>query len=270
MVQGLRDAKAQSLTLGGLLAHKPDLSGRLVGRGWLGLERHMIFTGATGIGKSTLAMQLALMWAAGSTAWGMRPVRPLRTFYLQGEGGLDDMQFMIAEILRGMRDTLNPAKLEDNFRVAYTTDVRGPALIPWLRDALGDYKPDLIWMDPLFQFFGGDVKDQAAVTHFCREVLHPFGVERGAAWCIIHHENKPSGIAPARWNRVYSGSGSADSANWCKASLSLERTSDTQATLWAGKNGESSGLGEGCVAPHHPHSIPLRRADHARVWVEDV
>lgn len=258
------------MTLDELLGHKTDRSTCLLGRNWICEAGSCVLTGPTGAGKSTVALQMALSWASGVPTWGICPTRPLRTFYVQGEGGVDGMQLMVSELLKGLAGMVSRDALRENFRIAYTTDVSGPKFISWLAQALGEYRPDLIWVDPLFQFFGGDIKDQAAMTHFVRRELHPFADKMRCAWMIVHHENKPSPDTPARWNRVYSGSGSAELANWCRGSLALERVADDRSILWAGKNGESSGLGEGCVAAHHPHSIPLRRAEHARVWLEDV
>ena len=86
-------------------------------------------------------------------------------------------------------------------------------------------KPDLLWLDPLFAFMEGAVKDQEAASHFLRTLIQPFIVMHNLGVIILHHTNKPpSGNEKSTWQSgdfAYVGSGSIEFANWARAVLFL-------------------------------------------------
>ena len=56
-----------------------------------------LFVGQSGIGKSSLCMQLAINWALGRTTFGIRPERPLKSLIVQAENDVGD----VAEMFQG-------------------------------------------------------------------------------------------------------------------------------------------------------------------------
>ena len=58
--------------------------------------RALLLVGATGLGKSSLAMQLMIKWSLGQAAFELEPARPLKSLLIQAEnddGDLAEMKF---------------------------------------------------------------------------------------------------------------------------------------------------------------------------------
>ena len=51
----------------------------------------LLLVGPTGIGKSSLSMQLMLLWALGRAALGIQPARPLKSLLIQAENDDGDL-----------------------------------------------------------------------------------------------------------------------------------------------------------------------------------
>ena len=70
----------------------------LLGQRWLCRGGSCLFVGQSGIGKSSLAMQMAVSWALGKEVFGIKPVKPLKSLLIQAENDFGD----VSEMLRGM------------------------------------------------------------------------------------------------------------------------------------------------------------------------
>jgi hypothetical protein len=51
----------------------------------------LLLVGATGLGKSSLSMQLMIKWAVGQPVFGLEPVKPLRSLLVQAENDDGDL-----------------------------------------------------------------------------------------------------------------------------------------------------------------------------------
>ena len=69
----------------------------VLGNRWLCKGGSCLFVGQSGIGKSSLCMQLAINWALGRTTFGIRPERPLKSLIVQAENDVGD----VAEMFQG-------------------------------------------------------------------------------------------------------------------------------------------------------------------------
>ena len=56
-----------------------------------------LFVGQSGIGKSSLAMQMAVSWALGKEVFGIKTVKPLKSLLIQAGNDFGD----VSEMLRG-------------------------------------------------------------------------------------------------------------------------------------------------------------------------
>ncbi|NBR88056.1 MAG: hypothetical protein EBT61_21635, partial [Verrucomicrobia bacterium] len=54
----------------------------------------MLIVGNTGIGKSSLVMQMMIRWALGEGCFGINPARPLKSLLVQGENDEQDLAEM--------------------------------------------------------------------------------------------------------------------------------------------------------------------------------
>ena len=101
--------------------------------------------------------------------------------------------------------------------VTFINEVLGPLLT--------HHQPDLVWLDPVLQYLGGDGNQQEVVGEFLRSHLSPLIKRFHCAVILIHHTNKPSRSnhqqRQTHLQHAYDGAGSAEFSNWPRAVLSL-------------------------------------------------
>lgn len=199
-------------------ANDPD---NLIGNRWITRGSSMIISGGTGIGKSSLIMQIIIRWCLGLDFFGITPVKPLKIGVIQAENDKGDL----AEAFRGVThrrfsiEQMNTLHKNLEFR---TETVRtGEAFLAYARRFIHRSKLDLIVADPLFSYFGGDLSDQSEVSVFLRNRLQPILHETKVAWIWMHHVAKPqrkeSGAEPlTTMELAHSGFGSSELANWAR------------------------------------------------------
>ena len=125
-------APATALLTKNLLAFerpKPGDDSELLQTRYLCRGGGMLICGATGIGKSSLAIQLAMLWAIGKGAFGLVPPRPLKVLIIQAENDDGD----IAEFRDGVCAGYNFSASEmmqasNNVVIRYETRSRGAML----------------------------------------------------------------------------------------------------------------------------------------------
>ena len=71
----------------------------VLGNRWLCKGGSCLFVGQSGIGKSSLCMQLAISWGLGRTTFGIRPERPLKSLIVQAENDAGDVAEMFQEFV---------------------------------------------------------------------------------------------------------------------------------------------------------------------------
>jgi hypothetical protein len=197
----------------------------LIGDRYLCRADGAIITSTSGMGKSSLSLQMATAWALGRPVFdGLRPNGPLRSLIFQAEDSEGDM----AEVKLGMIHGFSLTKDEQSLvseRVRIITDRvhRGLSFYQELKRQVEIHKPDIVWINPLLAFIGGDVNDAEAAGQFLREQLNSLNEPPRFAYIIIHHTAKPPKEATTRrWNEVmYDMAGSADLTNWARAIISL-------------------------------------------------
>jgi hypothetical protein len=189
----------------------------------------LLFVGPSGIGKSSASVQQDILWALGRPAFGIRPARPLRILCIQAENDEGDLY----EMARGVCDGLS---LSDGDRAAIRNRVfyaseRGRTGTDFLKDVvaplLKQHRPDILRIDPLLAFLGGDVNDAKVTAAFLRTGLNPLLEEFGCAAIINHHTPKVTNRNTSEWRAsdwMYAGAGSADLTNWCRAMIVIDPT----------------------------------------------
>lgn len=142
-------------------------------------------------------------------------------------------------------------------RVLIVTDRihRGLSFRAELKRQIELHSPDIVWINPLLAFIGGDVNDSTAVGTFLREQLNSLNEPATFAYIIVHHTAKPPKEKKERqWNEVmYEMAGSADLTNAARAILALQATeTQGQFRLIAAKRGQRAGLTEKVPGVHNP------------------
>jgi hypothetical protein len=200
----------------------------LLGNRFLCVEGGMLFIGPSGIGKSSANMQQDICFALGRPAFGIKPRRPLRILTIQAENDDGDL----AEITRGVCDHLELSdeerrQVDENVIYIKEKSKTGEEFLRQLRGLVQKYKPDIIRIDPLHAYAGGDVRDPAITTPFLRTGLNPILSEFHCAAIIVHHTPKTTYRDTREWvatDWMYAGAGNADLTNWARAILVIDST----------------------------------------------
>jgi RecA-family ATPase len=216
------DDKSTVVSIKDLINFDPDNDpDNLIGKRWLTRGSSMIVSGGTGIGKSSLMMQIVIRWCLGLDFFGIKPVKPLKIGVIQAENDKGDL----AEAFRGVVKGLNMgvsdiAILQENLHFRTEAVRTGDAFLAYARRFIHKSKLDVIVADPLFSYFGGDLSDQGEVSVFLRNKLQPILHETKVAWVWMHHVAKPqrkeSNEPLTTMELAHSGFGSSELANWAR------------------------------------------------------
>jgi len=202
------------------------LRGSDEGKGRILCKRHIaLLSGETGVGKSTLITQMAIMFALGQPLFGLTPIRPLKIFVFQAENDDRDMWEKLDGTIENVVKPLGIKKYEELLKKNLLFEkescgLKGEAFIKHVKKCCEVYRPDLIIADPLFSYIGSDVSDQGKVSDWIRKLFDLCKKEQFAMF-IIHHFNKPRG--EKKDSTVYSASGSAELMNTARVVFNIER-----------------------------------------------
>jgi RecA-family ATPase len=189
-----------------LLHAEIDHSQNILGNFFLERGHYTVLVGPSGIGKSVVAVQMAIEAAAGLHVFGMPIPEPLRVVLVQAEDSDNDLKLQVRciETIAHSEEVqerlgLSPEdikeRIENNLTVV-TTNVRGAALFTDLRKeftnrATGKSKVDLVIFNPAFAFLEGSASSDLAVNTFLRKQLQSFLRRMQAAGVVVHHTVKP-------------------------------------------------------------------------------
>jgi hypothetical protein len=206
----------------------------LIGNRWLCKGGSLLINAQSGIGKSSLTMQLAIGWALGAgrfselLTFGIKPVRPLKSLILQAENDIGDQAEIIQSVVYKYGSQNNCR--EEDMRmlkqqlVFYRDNVHsGAEFLRVLEALVVRHRPDVAWIDPLMCYLGDDISDQKVVTEFCNG-LNRISSKTGVLLVLIHHLPKPrEGTARTDSDLAYAGFGSSALTNWAREVVTLQR-----------------------------------------------
>lgn len=185
----------------------------------------ILLVGPTGIGKSSFALQCALLWSLGREAFGIVPARALRVLIVQAENDLGDMAEFREGIMKGL--SLSTEECRGSVMKTVWEDTRtGPEFCEQVLGPLLEQESfDLVVIDPALAYLGADANQQKDVSIFLRNSLNLVLHRTGCGLVLVHHTNKPpSGSEKPSWQAgdfAYTGSGSSEWANWARGALSI-------------------------------------------------
>ncbi len=215
------DDQSTVVSIKDLMSFDPDNDpDNLIGKRWLTRGSSMIISGGTGIGKSSLMMQIVIRWCLGLDFFGITPVKPLKIGVIQAENDKGDLAEAFQGVGFGLNlspDEMRTLQIQLEFR---TEAVRtGDQFLAYARRFIHKSKLDVIVADPLFSYFGGDLSDQGEVSVFFRNKLQPILQETKVAWIWMHHISKAQrkdGEPMTTMELAHAGFGSSELANWAR------------------------------------------------------
>lgn len=190
----------------------------------------LLVQGPTGLGKSSLLLQLFALWSIGQTAFDIAPVRPFKCVLIQAENDEGDMAEMRDGICLGLNLSKEQrAQFFSRVLVLESAGITGRRFCTEVVAKILDlHQPDILGIDPALSYIGGDVKEQKVVGDWLRVSLNPILFSHGCGCVLLHHTNKPAmGKEKPAWlngDMSYTGTGSAEWANWARAILSIQST----------------------------------------------
>jgi hypothetical protein len=208
-------------------------SNNLIGNRWLCKGGSLLINAQSGIGKSSLTMQLAIGWALGSGAFsdvltfGIKPIRALKSLILQAENDIGDQAEILQSVVckYGKNECGEFEKQALNERLVFYRDNvhSGAEFLRVLEALIVRHRPDVAWIDPLMCYLGDDISDQKVVTEFCNG-LNRISSKTGVLLVLIHHLPKPrEGTARTDSDLAYAGFGSSALTNWAREVVTLQR-----------------------------------------------
>jgi hypothetical protein len=251
----------------------------VAGHHWLRKGGSALLVGPSGIGKSSFARQLAMLWALGRPCFGITPTGPLKILMIQAENDLADLHDMDLGIAQGMgivQDTAVWAQLERNLVTNHNVADTGHAFIVALQRLVDHHQPDLVIVDPLLSFIGNDISKQEVVGQFCRNWLNPVLAGSSVAFLGVHHSGKPpKDVIPNKKGKrpiksmsewAYHGIGSSELTNWARAIMVLNPLPDGTYELLLAKRGKRA-------EATHPDGTPtntilLRHSTQNIFWLQ--
>jgi RecA-family ATPase len=251
---------------------------QLLGKRWICRGGSALWVGSSGLGKSVLCMQAAITWAIAESFFGINPHgEGLKSLIIQAENDEGD----VAESIQGVFKAMNLTDKQKELVMARVTIVRdctstGEKFVDRVRRLVEKHKPDLVWIDPLLAFIGGDLSSQETASEFLRNMLNPLSLSAGCAWMLIHHTPKPvrDGIGYQGADKAYSGFGSSELTNWARSVLTLAPCGDDAEgkriyRLEVTKRGKRSNLNSnGIIAQNNVQPYAnLRHSDVGLAWI---
>ena len=206
---------------------KEDDGNTLLGRRFLCRGGGGLFIGHTGIGKSTAIIQVGICWSVGRECFGIPPAGALKILYVQAENDEGDLCEMRDGVLQHLKLTPEEQKsYKCNFICVFESCRAGENFITeTLEPLLQKHSPDLVILDPVLAYLGGNASEQQTVGVFLRNLLNPLLQKHKCAALLVHHTPKPYGDGQSKnkpaTDFANAGLGSAEWANWARCILVL-------------------------------------------------
>ena len=251
---------------------KPGDPSILLGNRYLVRGDGGFLVSTSGMGKSSMSLQMAVHWALGISAFGIPSNGKLRSLFIQAEDSEGDIGEVVASI--ASRLNLTGEQITDiNSKVVIHTMKTRKNFLTQLRSLVEIHKPDIVWINPLQSFMDGDIKDSSDLGNFLRDGLSSVNAEGKFAYMIVHHTTKPPQEKAERaWNEVmYDMAGGAEIINWARCIMSLRASKEEgKFNLVLAKRGRRAGVtrkvdqGAG-TRSEIVTTIPLRHSDQTCV-----
>jgi RecA-family ATPase len=160
----------------------------------------MIF-GPPGVGKGFFTASLIISLASGTPLFDhWYPVRPFRVMSISVEDKLDNLHHRLQEAARDLDaeayGQMDFRSFSFNGKVALTEYHRGKAVVTQnfvlLDEELKKYQPEVIILDTLARFMGGDENSNPVMNSMC-ELMEILAQQNNCNVILVHHSAKRAG-----------------------------------------------------------------------------
>jgi hypothetical protein len=148
----------------------------------------------------------------------------LRVLIIQAENDRGDETEMVRDIWKLFKPS-EQAVIRKGVYVVRVNDVVGPDFIYLLKLFLAEYKPDLVILDPMNSYTGGDPSDPKIITPFLRNMVIPALEQFDAGLLMVHHTPKTRNWDTSKWKQhdwAYAASGSNEISNVARFMLVID------------------------------------------------
>ena len=229
------------------LSMPPDGRATLLGNRFLCRQGGMLMVGPSGMGKSSASVQQDVLWSIGRPAFGIAPRGALKILTIQAEDDDGDIYEMISGVAAYLNLTAEErAMLKQNCIYISHKALTGIEFIHEVaKPALEFHSPDLLRLNPLQAYLGGDITRPDVTSLFLRSGLNPLLETSNSGSIVVHHTPKTNFRDTEKWKAsdwMYAGAGSADITNWARAILIIDPTDDSDVFRFiAAKRGKRIG-----------------------------
>jgi hypothetical protein len=211
---------SEEMTVGELLEFNREKDERSVlGNRWQTRGDSLLISGPTGIGKSSFATQAVITWCLGRSLFGISTAGKLRVLVIESENNRGDLAIAFQDCCDRMKLTDSEImELKERLTFVRQCSLTGPAFVHELRRLIRKHRPDIVLIDPLFSYLGGDASSQEVMSKFLRNQLQPILNETGVILVVIHHTSKPPKDAVNTPNEGFAhrSFGSVELLNWAR------------------------------------------------------
>jgi RecA-family ATPase len=160
----------------------------LLGNGFLERESAALLAGPSGIGKSSIAMQMGCSWSCAKPAFDFVPPRELRIVMVQHEDSQNDLSRQSAIVIS---DGLDKEIIRKNFWIETVRGQIGTSAIKIMRDLVIWWHADLLILNPLTAYHDGDISQNRDNVKFLYGELGRLLSDLRIALFAFHHKGKP-------------------------------------------------------------------------------
>lgn len=222
----------------------------LIGNRYLCRGGSALWVGGSGIGKSVITLQAAIMFALGEDLFGLTPKRPLRSVILSAEDDFGDIAEVVQGVAAGLgiqADSKKFKAIEESVVIYQESTLKGLPFIGYCQELVVEHKADLLWINPLLSYYGSNPSDPEKAAEFTG-ALSQMQFETKVCTQLVHHTGKPKDSKTTEAFSIedfsYIGLGSSVWTNWARAILVLQSLKQPKNTfvLRLAKRGQRSGV----------------------------
>lgn len=199
----------------------------LVGNRFLCRQGSWLLVAQSGVGKSVFAIQAAISFSVGREVFGLKVEKPLRNLMIQAENNAGDMHEAFTGICNGLNlGAAELSALDTNFRTVHCSRYTGPKFAEFVAHLCRIHKPDIVWIDPLLSYLGGEISKMQDTSKFLQNLMQPVIEDANIGLVVVHHTGKPPKSDDAKYkgaDLAYLGIGSSVLTNWARATSTLLR-----------------------------------------------